>query len=237
MQFQPPDTLHPFSLFLFSSLRGNLSSNSPNYRYSIILPPSEGPRKSAILLAFPNFPLKNRNIVNLLLLRYRLKFDLTSLGREKVRRKRGRVRERRWSSLPSSVLKGKKEILATCTPSNRDIELPRGTDSREGSAVGQRKTEGTTRNKIDRGEAASRAASAARDTFLSLQGEEGEGERERGWREDGRGERERERALGRGSAFGWRVHLRKMAAVARFARPARRWILFSFSRESERGSR
>lgn len=237
MQFQPPDTLHPFSLFLFSSLRGNLSSNPLNYRYSIILPPSEGPRKSAILLAFPNFPLKNRNIVNLLLLRYRLKFDLTSLGREKVKRKRGRVRERRWSSLPSSVLKGKKEILATCTPSNRDIELPRGTDSREGSAVGQRKTEGTTRNKIDRGEAASRAASAARDTFLSLQGEEGEGERERGWREDGRGERERERALGRGSAFGWRVHLRKMAAVARFARPARRWILFSFSRESERGSR
>lgn len=234
MQFQPPDTLHPFSFFLFSSLRGNLSSNPLNYRYSIILPPSEGPRKSAILLAFPNFPLKNRNIVNLLLLPFEIRFNLS--GTRESKEKKGKS-ERRWSSLPSSVLKGKKEILATCTPSNRDIELPRGTDSREGSAVGQRKTEGTTRNKIDRGEAASRAASAARDTFLSLQGEEGEGERERGWREDGRGERERERALGRGSAFGWRVHLRKMAAVARFARPARRWILFSFSRESERGSR
>lgn len=138
-----------------------------------------------------------------------MKFDLTSLGREKVRRKRGRVRERRWSSLPSSVLKGKKEILATCTPSNRDIELPRGTDSREGSAVGQRKTEGTTRNKIDRGEAASRAASAARDTFLSLQGEEGEGEREREAGEKTDAEKERER-----ESPGERLRLRLACAFA-----------------------
>lgn len=109
--------------------------------------------------------------------------------------------------MPSSVLKGKKEILATCTPSNRDIELPRGTDSREGSAVGQRKTEGTTRNKIDRGEAASRAASAARDTFLSLQGEEGEGERERLARRRTRRKRERE-------SPGERLRLRLACAFA-----------------------
>ena len=61
---------------------------------------------------------------------------------------------------------------------------------------------------------------------LSLVREE-EREREAGEKK----ERERERALGRGSAFGWRVHLRKMAAVARFAP---RWILFSFSNERER---
>ena len=106
----------------------------------------------------------------------------------------------------------------------------------EESPVGQRKKremEGTTRNKIDRGEAAaSRAASAARDTFLFLSlslslssGRKRERERL------ARRKRERERALGRGSAFGWRVHLRKMAAVARFAP---RWILFSFSNERER---
>ena len=106
----------------------------------------------------------------------------------------------------------------------------------EESPVGQKKKremEGTTRNKIDRGEAAaSRAASAARDTFLFLSlslslssGRKRERERL------ARRKRERERALGRGSAFGWRVHLRKMAAVARFAP---RWILFSFSNERER---
>ena len=85
----------------------------------------------------------------------------------------------------------------------------------------EKEGEATTRRKIDRSEAASRVASAARARLSSLSPRR---EREAGKKTDATVERERKReservSRGEGSAFGWRVHLRKMAAVARFARP------------------